>query len=74
MCDTCVIHCDWSHIGETNRTIDERTKEHQRSVRNMDTYSEIANHSLTSDHGNNWNTQIIQTEQNNREQYVKEAI
>ena len=66
--------CDWSYVGETGRTLNDRIKEHKRAVKNMSTASEIANHCLNEDHRMDWEgSKIIGREKWHTKRLFKEA-
>lgn len=41
---------DWSYVGESGRTLNERVNDHRRAVRNYNSSSEIANHYSQTSH------------------------
>ena len=67
-------NCDWNYVGESSRTIEERTSEHKRAVKNFNSLSEISNYSLDFDHQMNWEPKIIDREQYTSSRLIKEAI
>ena len=67
--------CDWSYVGETGRTLQERVGEHRRTVRNWNTSSEIANHVLNDDHQMEWNSaSVLSLETNRFKRVFKESV
>lgn len=47
--------CNWTYVGETGRSLEQRIKEHKRMVKNMENErSEIAAHVLETGHSMNW--------------------
>ncbi len=68
--------CAWSYVGESGRTVEERVKEHQRAIRDMDVgRSEIARHVLESDHHVDVKlAKVIDREPQWRKRTIKEAI
>ena len=68
--------CSWSYTGETGRTLEERKKEHARSVTSMDVQrSELARHVFESDHRVNLEQMsMVERETDWRRRVVKEAI
>ena len=66
--------CNWSYVGETSRSLQDRLKEHKRAVRNFSTSSEIANHVLDNDHRIDWdNAGILDRESCHFKRLFKEA-
>ena len=67
--------CPWKYVGETGRTVEERKKEHQRAVREMDVErSEIARHAVESGHRIDFDgMRVVAKEKHWRRHVVKEA-
>ena len=66
--------CDWSYVGETDRTLGERLKEHRRMVNNMNETSEIAKHVMETGHGMKWDmASILAREDGYTKRLFKEA-
>ena len=67
--------CSWSYVGESSRTLDERKKEHIKSVRELDTMrSEVAQHVHSHSHSVDFDgMKVIDRENNRRKRVVKEA-
>ena len=64
--------CAWSYVGETGRTITDRSKEHR--LRNLASSSEIANHTLETGHIMDWeNTECLSRDSNHFRRIFKEA-
>ena len=68
--------CSAAYIGETKRSFNQRSKEHQRAVTNCDTEkNEIAKHCWDKDHVMDWqNKKVIDQEQNMVARKIKETI
>lgn len=68
--------CNAVYIGESKRTLDQRSKEHARAVRNGDIEkNEIADHSWKYNHRFDWEKKtIIDREQNMVSRKIKETI
>lgn len=67
--------CSWSYVGESSRTLDERKKEHIKSVRELDVMrSEVAQHALDFSHSVDFDRmKVIDRESNWRKRVIKEA-
>ena len=71
------IHCSCGevYIGETGKTINERVKEHKRSVCRMDTNNSITVHVINNSHDMAWDQATIITQETHRiKRKIKEAI
>ena len=52
--------CGARYIGETLRTLDERTKEHQRATQKGDVLSSaVAEHARLNDHAIAWDSAVV---------------
>ena len=68
--------CPWLYVGETGRSLEERRKEHDRAVRNMDVQrSEVARHMIEDGHRVDiGGIDMLDQESQSRRRVVKEAI
>ena len=68
--------CSFSYVGETGRPLEERSREHQRAVRELDTdRSEIAKHVHETDHRIAFHDMLcLDRESNWRRRITKEAL
>ena len=67
--------CGEVYIGETGKTINERVKEHKRSVCRMDTNNSIAVHVMNTSHDIAWDQATIITQETHRlKRKIKEAM
>ena len=68
--------CDWMYVGETQRPLEERQKEHHRSIRNMDVLrSEVAQHAVEASHRVAVSEmEIVDKEPGWRRRIVKESL
>ena len=46
--------CNFTYVGETGRTVEERVSEHKRAVRSLEERSELAMHVAETGHGVDW--------------------
>ena len=77
--DNSSTPCEWSYVGESGRTVEERMKEHKRAICDLDIErSEIARHVFESDHtvdvSRVSNLSILDKEPQWRKKIIKEAI
>jgi hypothetical protein len=68
--------CPWKYVGETGRLVEERAKEHQRALKELDVHrSEVARHSAETGHRIDLGgLKVLEREPNWRRRIVKEAI
>ena len=59
------LDCDSKYIGQSKRKLCKRISEHKRDIKKFNPVSEIARHSVNSNHSINWkNPKILDIEQN----------
>ena len=68
--------CDWSYVGESGRTLEERRREHRRNVQNIDVErSEVARHVHDFQHQVDFmNMSVLDRERLWKKRIIKEAI
>lgn len=68
--------CNWSYVGESGRTVEERVKEHGKAIREIDVdRSEVAKHVHESDHTVEVSqVEVVDIEPQWKKRIVKEAI
>ena len=69
-------NCQWSYVGESGRSMEERRKEHMRAVKDVDVQrSEVARHVFESHHQVDFkNMTVVDREPTWRKRIVKEAL
>ena len=70
----CCSDCDFTYVGETGRTVEERVSEHRRAVKNFEERSELAMHVAETGHGVDWaGVSVIDRERDYFKRGFKEA-